>query len=96
MAGKFALISETDVSETGETPKPEATAGGFEIGMLLLALKALSQRTVVAVSNLFTLAALGSVCWVWSSVLPTPDTYKLVGAGCYSLFVLALEFIRRR
>jgi len=99
MAAKaFQLIGETDTDKDPPQtqPAPESEKTGVDLRLLLLALRALSQRTLVAVSNLFTLAAMGSVCWVWSSVLPVPDTYKLTGAGCYSLFVLALEFIRRR
>ena len=64
--------------------------------MLMLALKALSQRALVAASTLFTAAGLFSAWWLWSSVLPNPTTFQLVGLGGYAIFILALEWVRRR
>ena len=62
---------------------------------LMLALKALSQRALIAVDNLFTLISVCLVFWLFKSV-PTPDTYQLIGLGIFSLFVLAANVIVRR
>jgi hypothetical protein len=60
---------------------------------MLLALTALSQRTVVALSRLFTLATVASAFWLWLLILPHPDTLQLAGLGMYALFVLAANII---
>src|SRR5258708_5938582 len=64
--------------------------------MLALALKGLSQRALVAVSSLFTGAGLFSAWWLWNAILPAPTDRQLVGVTLYALFLLALEFVRRR
>jgi hypothetical protein len=65
-------------------------------GLIVTALKTLSQRSLVAISNLFTLLLAGSAFVLWRSVLPSPSVLQLVGLGGYAGFVLALEFVRRR
>lgn len=64
--------------------------------MLLLGIKALSQRTVVALGNLFTLLTAFSAFWLWYSALPAPDAYQLISLAFYGVFVLALNWIVRR
>ena len=64
--------------------------------LLALSLKALSQRALVALSSLFTLLVAASAFWLWLSVLPAPTPLQLVGVGGYAVFVLALEFVRRK
>ena len=64
--------------------------------MLMLALRALSQRALVAASTLFTLLALASACWLWWTVLPDPTVNQLVGLALYGLLIVAVEIIRRR
>lgn len=66
-----------------------ATAG------LVLALKALSQRALIAIDNLFTLITVALVFWLYKST-PDPNTYQLVGLGLFALFVLAANVIVRR
>ncbi len=64
--------------------------------MLLLGLKTLSQRAVVALSNLFTLLTCVSAFVLWQDVLPSPNTYQLVGLAFYGIFILLLHIVRRR
>lgn len=64
-------------------------------GMLLLGLKTLSQRAVAAIADLFTLATVGSVFWLWYASLE-PSIHQLIGLGMYACFVLAINFIVRR
>jgi hypothetical protein len=66
--------------------------------ILFTALKALSQRTLIALSNLFVLAAAGSAFWLWLVTLPSPSIQQLVGLGLYGLLMLALVHLvlRRR
>lgn len=64
--------------------------------MLMIALKALSQRFVVALSSLFGLALAGSVFALYWKVLPNPSIETLVGLGLYAWFVLVLIYLRYR
>lgn len=64
--------------------------------MLTIALKALSQRFVVALSSLFGLALAGSVFALYWKVLPNPSTETLVGLFFYAWFVLSLIYLRYR
>lgn len=64
--------------------------------LLLLALKTLSQRTLIAIAALRGMILAGSVFWLAMVIMPEPNTYKLVGLGLYSLFVLILEYVAYR
>ena len=62
---------------------------------MLLALKALSQRALVAIADLFTLLTVFSAFWLWYSI-KEPSVYQLTELGMYGLFVLAANVIVRR
>lgn len=62
---------------------------------LLLALRALSQRFVIALSNLFTLVTVASAFVLWYAT-PQPDILQLIKLGGYGLFVLGINWIIRR
>lgn len=66
--------------------------------MLFTALKAMSQRTVIAFANLYTLLLAASAFYIWSGVVivSDPTVLKLIGASLYSVFVLALCWARRK
>lgn len=75
------------------TKAPQDTTAATN--MLLLALRALSQRSIVALGNLFTLLTVGSVWWLCLSI-PSPTVLQLILIGMYALFVLAANWIIRR
>lgn len=106
MAG-FTKIAEHDaepeqvIQYPGAGPtqqaQPQKPAGpGLAAQMMTIALGALSQRALVALSSLFTAAALLSVWWLFDLCLPGPSPLQLIGLSIYGLFVLLLEFVRRR
>ena len=78
-----------------EPDQAPAGDGGKALSVMMLALSTLSQKTLVALSNLFALTAVGSVFWL-AMTHPSPDTYQLVEIGMYAAFVLAAIFIVRR
>lgn len=86
----FEIIDQTDEPAP---PKPREAAG---TAMLLLGLKTLSQRTLAAIADLFTLVTVGSAFWLSLSISATPTTYQLVLAATYDIFVLAANWIVRR
>lgn len=66
------------------------------LSLLLLALKALSQRTIVAIAQLAAVMALASVWWLFYAALPVdPSVHQLTGLGMYGAFVLAVLWIKR-
>ena len=87
-APRFEVIEEPD-----STPEPEES--GLAFHGLMLALKALSQRALVAISNLFCLLTVGSAFWL-SLTIHDPNWGQLVELGGYFLFVLAANLIVRK
>ena len=79
----------------GTETEPKAPDQGAAIIMLQIALKALSQRALVAIADLFTLLTVGSAFWLWHSI-PAPDDRQIAALTIYALFVLAANWIVRR
>jgi hypothetical protein len=80
----FAVVDEQ------EAPKREAVA----TNLLLLSLKTLAQRTVVAVADLFTLLTVTSAWTLWY-INPNPNTLQIVSLSIYAVFVVAVNVIVR-
>ena len=77
---------------------PRPNVDSASIGMLLAGLRALSQRTIIAIGNLFVLAAASSAFWLWLTTMPDPSIHQLVGLTLYGVLMLALchLVLRRR
>lgn len=86
-----AEVHEFRIEPVPET-EPKSDAG---TAMLLMGLKALSQRALIALSSLFTLITVASAFWLYMS-RTTLDPQQLVLCGMYALFVLAANVIVRR
>lgn len=63
--------------------------------MMTMALRALSQRAIVALTSLQAVLLAGSAFWLFMSISANPSVLQLVGAGMYSAFVLAVIGLRR-
>ena len=98
----FQVISEEEAPAQHAAPGPDPRLAQAQAEsaratqILMLALRTVSQRAVVAIFNAFTAVAVGSAWVLWYSVLPNPNVYQLVGCGLYAVFLLAVEIIRRR
>jgi hypothetical protein len=77
-------------------PKPTPVMQAAIAAGLMLALKTLSQRALVALAAVEHLLLAGTVFALWLSVIAQPTTLQLVGLGMYGVFVLALIALRRR
>ena len=75
--------------------EPDQNKSDAASQMLFMALKALSQRALVALSACFTLITVGSAFALWWRVLPEPSVLQLVGLGLYALFLLSIHILRR-
>lgn len=92
---KFELIHDEETVSAPQQPAP-APHDNFSMEILLLALKALSQRAMVAFANMFTLLTVASVWLLFKSVIHHADTYQLVGLTLYAAFVIAIHLVRKR
>lgn len=85
----FEIVGGTE-TEAKSAPVDNAVA----IAMLTVALKALSQRALVAATDLFTLVTVASAFWLWWSI-PTPNDRQIIALSIYAAFVLAANWIVR-
>lgn len=81
--------------EIVEEPTPETEKPPRELGLLLLGLKALSQRAIAAIADVFFLATVASAFWLWY-LTPEPNPQQIVSLTIYALFVLAANWLVRR
>lgn len=90
----FRLIDDT--TPRVETPAAPAADEAQSRAMLMIALRALSQRTLTAITNGFSLLLAGSVLAALWRVLDDPTENRLIATGGYAVFCLTLDYIRRR
>lgn len=76
-------------------PPKAPVLNGVAIEMMRMALTALAQRALVALSACFTLLTVGSAFWLWF-LTPEPTDRQIVSLTIYALFVLAINVIVRR
>jgi ABC-type siderophore export system fused ATPase/permease subunit len=94
MAALFEIISENEAPQ----PRPQqAPTQGQDAAFnaLMLALKTLSQKTLIALSRLTSLAMVGSAFWLFMSI-PNPSTNQIIWGGMYGVFILTTLFLMRR
>lgn len=65
-------------------------------GMLMMALRALSQRALVAIAAIADLLLIGSVFAALLLIISAPTTPQLIGLAGYALFILSAIWMRRR
>jgi hypothetical protein len=75
---------------------PVAAPPKRDTGLLLLALKTLSQRALAAIADLFTLATVGLAFWLFFAIKDAPNVLQLCLAAMCALFMLAINWIVRR
>jgi hypothetical protein len=82
-------------TEEAQAQPKQPAINTVSVQMLGMALAALSQRALVALSSLFTLLTVGSTFWLWMSI-PDPNTQQIISLTIYAAFVLAANLIVRR
>jgi hypothetical protein len=93
---RLRSLGEGDTSEfftTGVDAPPSSPVENAATSVLFTALKALSQRTVIALSQLFVLATALSAFWLWMVTMPQPTILQLVGLGLYAIMILILDWM---
>ena len=89
--------AQTRFTLVDEAPAPaadKAAAAGMQ--MVVLGLHTLSQRALTAISDLFTLILVASVCFLARTVLDSPSREQIVLVFGYAFFCLAVDAARRR
>lgn len=77
-----------------EIVKDDPPDNDLATSALLLGLKALSQRAIAAIMDLFMLLTVASVWWLWASI-PNPSPTQIVALALYATFVLVANWIVR-
>jgi len=77
----------TDVEEAPPAP-PKPRAESALTSLLITSLRALSQRTIVALSSLVDLALLASAFALWLMIVAEPTPLQLGCVGGYAVFVV--------
>lgn len=77
-----------------QPPRP-SPAANQALALLLLAVKTIGQRALIAATNAVTLIGLASAFWLWLSVLPNPSTNTIVALALYGLLLIGLRWIWR-
>lgn len=81
-----------EIAEPAAAPQQEQAA----LGLLLLAIKTIGQRFIIALGHLSAAAALASVWYLFYAALPAdPSTHQLIALGLYGTLVLAVLYVRR-
>jgi hypothetical protein len=86
---QFSVVDE-------EVPQAPAPTNDTATAMLALALRALSQKAIVAAASLFTLLTCATVFWLSLAVIPHPDPLQLGVLVFYAIFVTGINIIVRR
>ncbi len=85
-----------EVAEVESAVQPTASRETALGSLLMMSLKALSQRALVALASLVDLALIASAFVIWRSVMGEPSVLQLVGVGMYAAFILTALYTRHR
>ncbi len=100
MINRLTAVGEEDV-EVAEIQKPQSARqppqapSNVAVTGLIIALKALSQRSIIAVASLFNLVLLASAFVLWWQIIEAPSVLQIVTTSIYSLFILVALWMRR-
>jgi len=93
---RLTAVEETDVPEIATAAPPQPNVSHALASLMFLTMKALSQKSLVALAALTDLAIVSSAFVLWLMVITNPTQAQLVGVGLYGLFVLAVIWWRGR
>ena len=96
-ARRFQPIDDTPAAlSTAAPPPPPTDQAQAARNLLFIALRALSQRTITALTNLFSVYLVALVFAAFWHVLDDPTPYKLGAVGGFAAFCLMTDIVRRR
>lgn len=74
----------------------ESRSDGFATDALFLALKALSQRALVALAALFASFTVALVFWLALTISANPSVYQISTLAIFAVFAIGINIIVRR
>jgi hypothetical protein len=88
---------DVDVPQAGPAPAPRPRRVESAIAsMLMMTLRTLPAKTVVALAGIADLAMIASAFVLWLLIIANPTLLQLAGVGGYAIFVLIALVARRR
>lgn len=90
----FKLEAVPDEDE--RIPPAESRSDGFATDALFLALKALSQRALVALAALFASFTVALVFWLALTIAANPSVYQIATLAIFAVFAIGINIIVRR
>lgn len=91
-SSRLELVAEEPAQSPQQTQKEQAAT----VQMLRIALSALSKRFVVAIASLVDFTLITSAFVLWWSIIHEPNTFQIVTASIYSMFILSIIWLRNR
>lgn len=91
---RLTAVPDSEMSEVS-APAPSGDPNPI-LGILLLTLKTLSQKTLIALAEIADLLVIASAFVVWLRIIAEPSEYQLIGAGLYGAFALMAVWLRNR
>lgn len=87
-------LFQVEEDDTAQSAPPKSQGTDRATQALLLALRALSQRAIIALEACFSLVTVSLVFWAAYPILTaTPTVNQLVGLGVFSIFILASNYL---
>lgn len=91
---RFIAVEDDAPPAAAPAPAPDHQQAARQL--LFTALRALSQRSLTAITNLFSLVLVGLVFVLAGRALDDPSINRLIGVGGFAVFCLLIDLIRRR
>lgn len=89
-------VSQFPAAATVSAPPADKDQTQVARQLLITALRALSQRTITAITNLFSLILVTLTFVLFGRILDDPTPFKLAGVGGFAMFCLLIDIVRRR
>ena len=91
----FQLVEDPAPEPAAHAAPKQPLLNRVSVEMLSMAITALSQRALIALSASFTLLTVGSAFYLWF-LTPDPTDRQIVSLTIYALFVLSINIISRK
>ena len=92
----FTLVGEDDAPIPQTEPQSTHDETSQATAILMLALRTVAQRFIIALSNLLGLLTAASVFWLAMAIRNNPNLGQLVLLGMYAAFILCVNLLKRK
>jgi hypothetical protein len=101
MRTRLTAVGEEEVADTVVAGTSQQTTSTVQqqsaaLAGLFLALKALSQRSIVALAGLVDFCLIASAFALWWQIIASPTWVQIASSTIYSVFIGCLVLMRRK